>query len=160
MSEKLFTINSRKADGSLHKTWQAEYLEENSEYWLFVGEFAETIKHNKLGIIRRGTISYEYYWKNRWYNVFRFHNPIGDFRNFYCNLNLPPAVSGNVLDYVDLDIDILVRKDMSFEILDLDEYKINSKIFNYSAELMTEVEKNLNELINCIQNKEFPFDFV
>ena len=34
--------------------------------------FDEEIEHDLLGTIPSGTISTEYYWLDRWYNVFRF----------------------------------------------------------------------------------------
>ena len=34
--------------------------------------FDEEIEHELLGTISSGTISTEYYWLDRWYNVFRF----------------------------------------------------------------------------------------
>jgi hypothetical protein len=155
----LTTINSRKFDGRIHRTWQAELLEETSELFLFVGEFDSEVKHPKLGVIGRGTVSYEYYWKNEWYNVFRFHEPGGDLRNYYCNVNRPPQLENGVLDYVDLEIDILVWRDFSFEILDLDEYEESAKTFNFSDEIKYKVDESLNKLLEMIKEKQFPFDF-
>jgi len=126
---------------------------------IFVGEFENDVSHSHLGLIRRGTISYEYYWLDRWYNVFRFQEPDGNFRNYYCNINMPPTYQNNVLDYVDLDIDVLVRDDLSLKMLDEDEYRRNSEVFNYPDELKASVERSLEELLNLIRNREFPFNY-
>ncbi|HEX9962018.1 MAG TPA: DUF402 domain-containing protein [Pyrinomonadaceae bacterium] len=158
-SSSLITINSRKFDGRIHRSWQAELLEETEEFFLFVGEFDSEVKHSKLGVIRRGTISYECYWKNEWYNVFRFHEPEGDLRNFYCNVNRPPQLENGVLDYIDLEIDILVWRDFSLEILDLDEYEESSRKFNFSDEIKYKVDESLNKLLEMIKEKQFPFDY-
>ncbi|HEX8736672.1 MAG TPA: DUF402 domain-containing protein, partial [Pyrinomonadaceae bacterium] len=150
---------SRKFDGRVHRSWQAELLEETEEFYLLVGEFDSEVKHSKLGVIGRGTVSYEYYWKSEWYNVFRFHEPDGNLRNFYCNINRPPQFAGGVLDYIDLEIDILVWRDFSFEILDLDEYEESSRKFKFSGEVKYKVEESLNKLLEMIKEKTFPFDF-
>jgi protein associated with RNAse G/E len=155
----LITINSRKFDGRIHRAWRAELLEETEELFLFVGEFDSEVRHPKLGVIRRGTVSYEYYWKNEWYNVFRFHEPGGDLRNFYCNVNRPPQFENGVLDYIDLEIDILVWRDFSLEILDLDEYEESSRTFNYPDEVKYKVDESLNKLLEMIKEKQFPFDY-
>jgi uncharacterized protein len=155
---EIITVNSRKSDNSIQRSWQCEFLEETSGYWLFVGKFDREITHNDLGVIRLGTISYEYYFKTEWFNVFRFHEPEGDFKFYYCNINMPPKFENNVLDYVDLDLDVLVRKDLSFVILDEDEFAENSKLFGYSAELKLQVETTLNELLLNITQRQFPFD--
>ena len=159
MPQKLVTINSRKYDGEIHKSWQAELLSETSDLLTFLGKFDFEVNHSKLGVIRRGTVSYEFYWKNRWLNVFRFHEPEGDLRNFYCNLNLPPVLTDGVLDYVDLDVDVLVWRDFSFEILDVDEYERHAVKYNYSKELREKVDAALKELLLMIERKSFPFDY-
>lgn len=154
---KIITINSRKVNGNIHRSWKAELIGQKDSLLTFVGEFEQEVKHLHLGVIRRGTVSYEFYWLDRWYNVFRFHEPDGNLRNFYCNVNMPPTFEDGVLNYVDLDIDILVWKDFSFEILDIDEFEENSSKFNYSQEIHNKVNKSLEELKNMIKNKLFPF---
>ena len=124
---------------------------------VFVGEFENEVVHKELGVIRRGTISYEYYWTDRWYNIFRFHEPDGGLRNFYCNVNMPPIFLNGVLDYVDLEIDILVWSDFRIEILDTDEFEQNTERFSYSDELRLKVQESVNELKTMIENREFPF---
>lgn len=125
---------------------------------LFLGEFDDDVNHPDVGLIRRGTVSYEYYWLDRWYNIFRFHEPEGGLRNYYCNINMPPMLKDGVLDYVDLEIDVLVWKDYSYKVLDEDEYEANAVTFNYPEHLRNEARKGLTELINLIETREFPFD--
>lgn len=151
------TINARKFDGQIHRSWKCELLAETAEYFTFYGEFESEIKHPKLGIIRPKTASFEYYWKNRYYNVFKFIEPNGDFRNYYCNINLPPVFENNTLDYIDLDIDILVWKDFSVEILDMDEYKENITKYGYPAELQNRIKASAEKLLEKIELREFPF---
>src|SRR5215218_7367004 len=129
MSKQSITINSRKFDGYIDKSWQAELVEETDKILIFAGIFDKEISHTHLGVIRRGTISYEYYWKYKWFNIFRFHEPEGQLRNFYCNVNMPPQFQNNVLDYIDLDVDVVVWKDLSHEILDLDEFELHAAKF-------------------------------
>lgn len=151
------TINSRKFDGHIHRTWQADLIEKRDSLLIFEGLFEEEVRHSKIGVIRRGTVSYEYYWLDRWFNVFKFHEPEGDLRNFYCNINLPPSFENNVLDYVDLEIDVLVSKNFEVEILDREEFDENSVIFNYSMDLKTKTFETLDELLKIIETRAFPF---
>jgi protein associated with RNAse G/E len=154
----LVTINCRKFDGQIHKRWQATLFRQIGSLLIFIGEFEEEISHPRLGIIRRGTISYEFYWLDCWYNVFRFHEPEGNFRNFYCNINLPPRFDNGVLDYVDLDIDVLVWSDFRFEVLDMDEFNRNCKLFRYTNEIKAKVSESLGDLLKLINERKFPFD--
>lgn len=152
-------INSRKFDGEIHKSWKAELISETNELLTFKGIFETEVKHSILGVIRRGTVSYEYYWQNEWFNVFRFHEPEGDLRNFYCNINLPPKFVNGVLDYIDLDIDVLVWKDFSLQVLDLDEFEAHALKYNYSEEMKRKVNSTLDKLLSMIEQKTFPFDY-
>jgi protein associated with RNAse G/E len=152
------TINSRKFDGTIHKTWTADLIEQKNTLLTFVGEFEKEVNHKELGVIRRGTVSYEFYWLDCWFNIFRFHEPNGSLRNFYCNINLPPIFKDKVLDYVDLDIDVLVWKDFSIQILDIDEFAENSKKYNYSLEIKNKASESLKEILNLIEKRDFPFD--
>lgn len=161
VSKKLptVTINSRKYDGKLHRSWKAKLIERDSSLFEFVGKFEKEISHSHLGVIGRGTVSYEFYWLERWYNVFRFHESDGSLRNFYCNINMPPKFENGILDYVDLDLDIVVWKDFSRQILDADEFEANSRKYLYSDELREKVRDSLNELISMIDKRIFPFDY-
>jgi uncharacterized protein len=157
MKTRIFTINSRKFNGEIHRSWNVELISKKDSLLSFVGVFDKEVFHSNLGVIRRGTVSYEYYWLDRWFNVFRFHEPEGNLRNFYCNLNMPPVLDTGVLDYIDLEIDVLVSKDFRVEILDLEEFEENSKIFGYSDELKNKIFQTLDELLNLIKTRSFPF---
>lgn len=157
--KKSFVINSRKFNGVINRSWQADLINSDESLLTFIGVFDRQIIHPDLGVIRQGTVSFEYYWTNRWYNVFRFHEPDGSFRNFYCNINEPPVLSDDSLNYVDLDVDVLVWKDLSYKVLDLDEFNENSKNFGYPKQIRDKVSESLSELINLIEDKVFPFDY-
>lgn len=154
----LVTINARKFDDSIYRSWQCKLIEETDEFFVFFGKFESQINHKQLGIIRPDTASYEYYWKNEYYNVFQFYEPDGEFRNFYCNLNLPPIFANNILNYVDMDIDILIWKDFSVEILDMDEYETNIQKYGYPGEIQQKILQSLEDLLKKIKEKAFPFD--
>jgi len=120
-------------------------------------QFDQDIEHELLGKISSGTLSTEYYWLDRWYNIFRFSEPTRKLRNFYCNVNSPPHFDGRVLSYVDLDIDVLVNPDFSYQILDLDDFEQNAKLFGYPAEVQSRARRAVDELINLIGARSFPF---
>jgi protein associated with RNAse G/E len=62
------------------------------------------------------------------------------------------------LDYVDLDIDLVVWTDFRYEILDAEEFEENGEKYNYSKNLKQTVNSSVEELINLIENRKFPFD--
>jgi protein associated with RNAse G/E len=121
------------------------------------GEFDSEIEHDLLGTIPSGTHSLEYYWLDRWYNVFRFSQPNGELRNYYCNINMPPKFTNGILSYIDLDLDILVAPDFSYQILDVEDFERNARSYSYSIEMQANVRRAVNELTGMIQTRQFPF---
>ncbi len=120
--------------------------------------FPEEISHDLLGTIAVGTHSLEYYWLDRWFNVFRFAEPNGELRNYYCNVNVPPTLDNDVLSYIDLDLDILVAPDFSYQILDKDDFEQNARLYNYSDDVRRHATEALEELVKLIEAREFPFN--
>lgn len=151
------TVISRKYDGSIRRSWKCRLVKEDPPLLEFVGEFDREVVHSDLGLIRRGTVSYEYYWTDRWYNVFRFHEPEGELKYFYCNINTPPAFKDGSLDYVDLDIDLLVRPDYSVTILDEHEFEENAELFGIPGDVKDRARQCVDELMGMIDRREFPF---
>ena len=121
------------------------------------GEFDSEIEHDLLGTIPSGTRSLEHYWLDRWYNVFRFSRQNGELRNYYCNINMPPKFTNGILSYIDLDLDILVQPDFSYQILDVEDFERNAKAYSYSLELQENVRQAVDELTGMIKTRQFPF---
>ena len=150
------TVNSRKYDGTIGRSWQAELARVTPGFLELIGRFESNVEHPALGLIKEGTISHEYFWIDRWYNIFRFQEPTGELRNYYLNLTMPPIYSKGVLDYVDLDIDILVWQDGRCEVLDRDDFENNARAFGYPDELKQKVELELETLLTMVRRDELP----
>jgi protein associated with RNAse G/E len=151
-------VNSRKYDDSIRKSWSCELVERTGDLLVLRGIFDIDVSHPGLGEIRRGTISHEYYWFDHWYNIFRFDEPDGvALRNYYCNYAMPPILADDVLDYVDLDIDVIVWPDLSFEVLDRDDFEENAGLYKYTDEIRSRSDQTIAELLQMIQARKFPF---
>lgn len=150
-------VNSRRFDKSLKKSWNCRVTDIQSSALTLVGEFAEEVTHPDLGTIEAGTVSTEYFWLGRWYNIFRFERPDGTLRNWYCNICMPPTFGVNVLDYVDLDIDVVIWPVGRVEVLDEDEYTRNRLRFAYPLEVQEMTNLALQQVLERHERKEFPF---
>jgi protein associated with RNAse G/E len=157
VSQKSISVRVFKYDGVEHRRWAATLLRQEDSLLVLDAKFEEEVRHDLLGTIELGTLSLEYYWLDRWYNVFRFSDPSGKLRNYYCNVNVPPKFDGTILSYVDLDIDILVAADLSYRVLDLEEFEENAVRFGYSDEIRQNAQSALSELETLIERHRFPF---
>jgi protein associated with RNAse G/E len=150
-------VRTYKFDGLLHRTWEAHLVRQDGPLILLDARFRADIIHDLLGTIASGTHSLEYYWLDRWYNVFRFADPSGELKNYYCNINVPPKFVDGTLSYVDLDLDILVAPDFSYQILDHEEFEENARRYAYSAEIKENAGRAVDELVRLIEARDFPF---
>lgn len=157
MSDRIVTINSRKYDGRIRRSWKGGLVHDSSDLIILVGSFNEEVEHNDLGRISAGTVSFEHFWFDRWYNVFRFHEPDGTLKAHYSNITMPPTFENGVLDYVDLDIDVVVWPDGRVEVLDRDDFEENGLKYAYPDDLVQNAEAALSELLATIERREFPF---
>jgi uncharacterized protein len=151
-------VSVLKYDGREHRRWPARIAKTSGSLLVLDAVFDEEIKHELLGTISSGTISTEYYWLDRWYNVFRFSDSNQMLQNFYCNINQPPRFERGVLSYIDLDIDVLVAPDFTYKILDVEDFAENAKRYAYPDEVQANARVALAELISLIEARAFPFN--
>jgi protein associated with RNAse G/E len=149
-------IHAKKYDGRVRKTWTGGVLSESDELVILVARFEKTVKHNDLGIIEAGTVSFEHFWLDRWYNVFRFHKPDGEMLAHYVNIAMPAKLEGDVLSYIDLDIDVIQWADGRVEVLDRDDFEENQVKYSYPPDVIASAERALTEVLALIDKGELP----
>jgi len=154
------TVRSLKHGGRPHRTWRARLEAREGSLIVLDAFFDAEVKHPILGTIEAGTLSKEYFWTDRWYSVFRFGSPEGgDLLKFYCNVNTPARLEACELTFTDLDIDVLVRPDLSYSILDEDEFERHAEIYSYPPEYRVRAREALDEIVSLVKDRRFPFDF-
>src|SRR3989441_6858405 len=151
------TVRVLKYDGADYRDWTARLSRHDGALLVLEAEFEYDVQHDLLGAIESGTRTVEYYWLDRWYNIFRFMNDDDAIRLYYCNVNMPPSLKDNVLTYIDLDIDVLVQPDFSYQVLDLDEFEANARCYGYSEEVKSQTKTAVKELVFMIESRQFPF---
>jgi protein associated with RNAse G/E len=74
-------------------------------------------------VLRTGDRFVEYYYTNRWYNVFEVHDRDDDrIKGWYCNVCTPAEFEDGIVSYVDLALDLWVSADGTQHVLDEDEF--------------------------------------
>jgi len=154
----LLTINARKFDGRIRRSWIGAVTAEHDDLITVIAEFSETHQHNDLGTIQAGTISIEHFWTDRWYNVFHFREPDGSPKAIYSNIAMPATIDNGVIDYIDLDIDVILWPDARIEVLDMDDFERNSATYGYPTHVRKAAEDALQEVLALANKREFPFN--
>jgi len=75
-------------------------------------------------LLLRGDRFIEFYYTNRWYNIFEIHDPSDNhIKGWYCNICQPAVFSGESVAYRDLALDLLVYPTGRQVVLDETEFE-------------------------------------
>ena len=77
--------------------------------------------------------------------------------HYYCNISSPFVYDDEALKYIDYDLDLKVFPDMTYKILDEDEYNEHKKNMNYPKALDRILYNNMDQLIKVVRQKNGPF---
>jgi hypothetical protein len=75
-------------------------------------------------VFKKGDRFVEYYYNDRWYNIFVIHDrDDGELKGWYCNIGEPAVFENGIVSYVDLALDLWVSRDGKQTVLDEDEFQ-------------------------------------
>jgi uncharacterized protein len=106
-------------------------------------------------VFERGDLFVEFYYWQRWFNVFQILASDGTLKGWYCNLASPPALVGDVLEYRDLALDLFVRPDSTWIEDDREEYDYNCQHL-YTPDDVAAAEAGLAELRAWVERRSLP----
>ena len=104
-------------------------------------------------VFKTGDRFVEYYYSDRWYNIFAIHDrDDGKVKGWYCNVGMPAIIEDDVVSYVDLALDLWVSADGKQTVLDEDEFEA----LNLTDELSAGALIGLEQLKEVFKNKRTP----
>ncbi|MEN1970192.1 DUF402 domain-containing protein [Lentibacillus sp. N15] len=153
-------IHSYKHNGQLHRIWENSLVLKGTESIVIVAnDKTEVIESDgRTWVTREPAICY--FHAKVWFNI------IGMLRNdgiyYYCNIGSPFVYDREALKYIDYDLDVKVYPDMTFDILDEDEYEEHKAQMGYPLVIDRILYKNLDVLLRWIRQRKGPFaaDFI
>jgi hypothetical protein len=75
-------------------------------------------------VFKTGDRFVEYYFTDRWYNIFAIHDREDErIKGWYCNIGMPAEYNDGIVSYVDLALDLWVSVDGTQTVLDEDEFE-------------------------------------
>lgn len=164
LSYRPYVIKSFKHDGSLHRMWLENwqvpagrlYPRHAAEsMWVFLNDHTTIVEADgKQWVSRIPAVSF--FIPDQWFNVVALLEEKGI--RYYCNLASPPYRYGDVLTYIDYDLDVVVLPDRSVHELDRDEFVRHRDAYRYSEAVQAQVEAGLAALQETISRQGSPFD--
>ncbi|KEZ47503.1 MULTISPECIES: DUF402 domain-containing protein [Metabacillus] len=153
-------IHSYKHDGHIHRIWDETTVLKASGHCIIGGNDRTIVTESdgRTWITREPAICY--FHTKYWFNVIGMIREDGIY--YYCNISSPFAWDDEALKYIDYDLDVKIFPDMTYIILDEDEYEYHRKKMNYPNVIDLILKSNLEKLLRWIRQRKGPFspDFI
>jgi|SRR5436189_1633642 len=96
----------------------------------------------------------EYYYTDRWFNIFAVANKEGVHKGWYCNIAEPARISTDTIAQVDLYLDVWINPVGETLILDEDEFEAATVL---SARQRAGARQGLQELLQMLKARQEVF---
>jgi hypothetical protein len=150
----VFTVRKLNARGELVLEYEGELELRLSDGVLIDARWTRPALALGYTTFETGDIFREWYFTNRWYSIFEISSVAGALKGWYCNIAEPAEITGSVIAYRDLLLDLWVAPDGSALVLDEDEFAAESGL---SPETRTAAEDALAELQRRVAERAPPF---
>ncbi len=100
---------------------------------------------------------HEYYYADRWFNIFQVFGADGTLKGWYCNICKPARFRNHQIDFVDMVLDVFVYPDGRTLVLDQEEFQEKAESL-YSPEDAHRAEEAVTQLLEMAHRREHPFD--
>ncbi|AJO21765.1 DUF402 domain-containing protein [Mycobacterium avium subsp. hominissuis] len=153
-------IQSYKHNGHIHRIWEETTVLKGTKSLVIGGNDRTLVTESdgRTWITREPAICY--FHADHWFNIIGMIREDGVY--YYCNLGSPFVYDSEALKYIDYDLDIKVYPDMTFTLLDEDEYEYHRKKMGYPDVIDHILKRNVDILIHWIRQRKGPFspDFI
>ncbi len=148
-------IQSYKHDGNIHRIWNETTVLKATKHVIIGGNDKTLVTESdgRTWITREPAICY--FHTDYWFNVISMIREKGIY--YYCNLGSPYIYDKEALKYIDYDLDIKVFPDMTYTLLDEDEYEYHRKKMGYPDVIDHILKRNVDKLIYWIHQRKGPF---
>lgn len=154
-------IHIRKYDGSYHRRWPARFVLYKPPAYFLAFDPSMSISRTPdpkddpepLPARYGGDI---YLFKDRWWNAARV---LREGRTwYYVNIATPAEFDGESFACVDLDLDVAWFTDEAPRVLDENEFLAHSESMGYPPGVVKRARAAVDEVLDLIQQRAFPFD--
>lgn len=121
MSE--ITVFKRSHTGENVLEYSGDVVERDKTWVCLRARFSRDDVDAGYVVFRRGDEFIEWFYADRWYNVFEMHDvDDGHLKGWYCNITRPALITDHWIKADDLALDVFVSPDGSILVLDEDEF--------------------------------------
>lgn len=156
--EQTIKIQALKYPDIPHYEWEGQLLKQTSEYIIVLCKRGRKLKHyTKNQTFTIDNTSLEFFSLKEGFTA-AMEIEGEQITSYYCNVALPSEFENNQICFIDLDLDLIKKRQGDWQVVDEDEFEENSVKYQYPAELKERARFELEELKRKALEKEFPFN--
>jgi predicted RNA-binding protein associated with RNAse of E/G family len=149
-------VEKLKSQGQVALSYKAELAERLPNGVVLRATWTWPTRDLGYVVFETGDHFTEYFYTDRWHNVFTIHSGQSDaLKGWYCNVARPASISPEVVAAEDLILDVWVAPDGTWQVLDEDEFAADHTLDQPTREAAL---KALGILLAQIAAREPPFD--
>jgi uncharacterized protein len=119
----LLTVKKLNRHRELVIAYEGTVLERTSQAIVLEARFSRETMDLGYTIFEHHDRFIEYFFADRWYNIFEIHSVHDDhLKGWYCNIVQPAVFAEGTIEQVDLALDIWINPDGSYRVLDQAEF--------------------------------------
>lgn len=151
-------INSYKHGGEFHRQWQGSTVLSSDEI-LIVSNYHPKVTESDGRIHTYPGLSIALFFPSQWWNIVMIYRYNKRLVSYYCNIASPFQMDHEkaCISYVDYDIDLIVRPNRSFKVVDEHEFVENSQRYSYPNFILEKVELSVKQLTARVKRGKIPF---
>jgi predicted RNA-binding protein associated with RNAse of E/G family len=150
------TVQKLNSQGQVTLSYDAELAETLPTGVVLHARWTSKSRDLGYAIFETGDHFTEYFYTNRWHNIFEIRSgTTGALKGWYCNVARPASISADVVAAEDLILDVWVRPDGSWLVLDEDEFSADQTL---DASTRAAALQALEHLLREISTRQPPFN--
>lgn len=158
VSGERILVRKRKYDGRIKSEWEGTLLPASGDAWLVVLHHPD--QHRKRDDTqweRQSPLFLHCLNTAAPLTVLLEYALDGRFRGAKCDAALPAVRDGAEIEFVDLDLDVIVERDLTRRVRDQSTFKRNRKRLGYPESVVAQAEAGIALAHELLATRQFPF---
>ena len=143
----MITVVKQNARGETKVTYQGKIIEQFSHGVVIQASWTRPARDLGYTLFEPGDQFIEYYYTDRWFNIFDISSADGTHKGWYCNVAEPATIKDETIEQIDLLLDVWVSPKGEPLILDEDEFTADTTLSNQQR---SGARQALQELLQMI----------
>ena len=158
-SADFFCVRKLKFDEMLRSEWEGDLLPSPDADWVLIIHHPDRhLKFTNSGVETSGALFLHCCNVVEPLTILFQYSPEGQFQEAKCDAALPAVWKDDSLEFVDLDMDLIVAPDFSFQMRDEVQFAQNRIRLGYPDKVVGQAHRGMALSRQLVRSRVFPFD--